>query len=202
MKKIYIFFFLVLLQHLFFSQSKTNAILEKIPWKKWSEIEALQAKEPRAVMVWIYADWCSHCKDLKEQSLSDKNVIRALCSDKVYVVKLNVEEKNDIIYKGKVYKYVPATKEKKAYHELAFAMMHNTPGIPSLVFFDENLRLLQELKGFRNPNDLQIIMPYFFERKYVSMNWADYAKNIKLTTSTADISTLENFSNNSDTCKD
>ncbi|MXS70651.1 thioredoxin fold domain-containing protein [Flavobacteriaceae bacterium W22] len=151
----------------------------QIRWYDWMEIQALQEKNPKPFFVWIYADWCSHCKDFKDSTLQDTAIIKKLNSGDFYPVKLNFEDKRTFIFKNKSYQWIAATDEKMAHNELALAMMNNVFGLPSFVFFDKDSHVLQDVKGYKNSTDFKIISDYFLYEKYKTQDWNNYVKNIK-----------------------
>lgn len=151
----------------------------QIRWYDWEEVQALQEKNPKPLFVWIYADWCSHCKDFKDTTLQDPLIVKKLNSGDFYPVKLNFEDKRTFTFKNKSYQWIPATEEKMAHNELALAMMNNVFGLPSFVFFDKESHVLQDVKGYKNAKDFEIISDYFLYGKYKTQDWNTYTQSIE-----------------------
>lgn len=158
--------------------SKSSSNDNRIKWYDWAEIEILQKQNPKPILVWIYADWCSHCNDFKNSTLQDPEIIEKLNSGDFYPVKLNFEDKRTFIFRNKSYKWIAPSEEKMAHNELALALMNNIFGLPSFVYFDKNFNLLQDVKGYKNAKDFEIISNYFIKEKYKTQDWNTYTSEI------------------------
>jgi thioredoxin-related protein len=153
-----------------FSSYQPKNISNTLKWISFEEALALQAKEPRKILIDVYTDWCGWCKKMDKYTYTDEGVIQHL-KDKYYLVRLNAEQKEDILYKEKVFKYKT---EYKA-NELAVSLLNGQMSYPSTVFLDEDMNLLSVVPGYLTPKDLNPILKYFGENIYKVKNWKEYS---------------------------
>lgn len=153
-----------------FQSFEQKSVPTTLKWISFEEAVALQSKEPRKILIDVYTDWCGWCKKMDKQTYTDESVIQHL-NDKYYLVRLNAEQKEDIVYKDKVFKYKT---EYKA-NELAVSLLNGQMSYPTTVFLDENMNMLTVVPGYLTPKDLNPILKYFGENIYKEKNWKEYA---------------------------
>lgn len=77
---------------------------QKVQWLKWKEIEQLQAKNQKPLLIDIYTDWCVYCKKMDKKIYSNPKVVDYI-NQHYYPIKLNAEQNELIRYKGKNYQF-------------------------------------------------------------------------------------------------
>jgi thioredoxin-related protein len=169
--KIYGFFIIAIF---FFSSYKPKSMPNTLHWITFEQAVALQAKAPKKVLVDVYTDWCGWCKKMDKHTYTDENVIKNL-SENYYLVRLNAEQKEDILYKDKIFKY---KSEYKA-NELAVSLLNGQMSYPSTVFLDENMNMLTIVPGYLTPKDLNPILKYFGENIYKQKSWKEFESENK-----------------------
>lgn len=163
----------VLLILVIFSSFHQNSVPNTLKWVSFEEAVALQAKEPRKILIDVYTDWCGWCKKMDKHTYTDESVIQHM-NDKYYLVRLNAEQKEDILYKEKVFKYKA---EYKA-NELAVSLLNGQMSYPTTVFLDEDMNLLTVVPGYLTPKDINPILKYFGENIYKVKNWKEYESEL------------------------
>ncbi len=153
-----------------------------IKWVTWEQAVELQKKEKRKIFIDVYTDWCGWCKRMDKTTFSDPVVINYI-NKNFYAVKFNAERKEDIMFKGKKYKFV--ANGKRGYHELAAWMLRGRMGYPTVVFLDENANIIQPIPGFLPPEKFEPIMTYFGENQHKKVPWEIYQKRYNSTKSPA-----------------
>ncbi len=152
----------------------TNISLAKVDdgltWLSFEQAVALQSKEPKKIIIDVYTDWCSWCKKMDKYTYTDTSVINKIKAN-YYLVKLNAEQKEDIIYKDKTFSFKPEYKS----HELAVSLLSGQMSYPTTVFLDEDFNILTTVPGYLTPKDLNPILKYFGEDLYKKMNWKEYS---------------------------
>jgi thioredoxin-related protein len=146
---------------------------------KWMTFEeALQksktAKKP--IFIDVYTDWCGWCKVMDKSTFSDPAVAKIL-NDKFYAVKFNGEQKEDVQFDGKTFKYVG--EGGRGYHELAAALLNNQLSYPTVVFLDEEFRMIQPLAGYRKAPEFHPIVQYIGEGHYKNTKWEEWQRDYK-----------------------
>lgn len=153
MKKIIFFLFFV---------STGIVSAQEIKWMTMDEALAAQAKAPKKIFVDMYTVWCGPCKMLDKNTFSNPDVA-AFINKNFYPVKFNAEGNEVVNYKGKAYKnsgYNPANANKRnTSHEFSRYMGVNA--YPTVIFIDENGNLINRVKGYRTPQQLEVFLKLF-----------------------------------------
>ena len=148
-----------------------------IKWMTWEEAQAANKKAPKKIFVDVYTDWCGWCKRMDANTFSDPKIIDYI-NKNYYAVKFNAEQKADITFNGKVYKYID-NGNGRGYHELAGFLLQGKLSYPTTLYIDEKLNLLSPVPGYQDVPTLQMILYYFGSNTYLTTNWEEFQKNYK-----------------------
>lgn len=152
------------------SSFKIISVENTLTWISFEQAVELQKKEPRKILIDVYTDWCGWCKKMDKYTYTDQSVINNL-NTKYYLVKFNAEQKEDIQFKDKVFKFKA---EYKA-HELAVSLLNGQMSYPSTVFLDEDMNMLTTVPGYLTPKEINPILVYFGDNIYKTKNWKEYS---------------------------
>lgn len=152
-----------------FSLSNSDSKAE-IKVLTFEEAVKLQKDNPKKMIIDVYTDWCGWCKKMDKNTYTDTEVINHINSN-FYFVKLNAEQKEEIVYKDKVFKF----KEEYKSNELAVSLLNGQMSYPSTVFLDESMNILTVVPGYLTPKDMNPILKYFGENIYKEKNWKEYS---------------------------
>ena len=168
--KIFVFFFLLSLSF------SVNA--QEVTWLSWSEAAelAVNDKKPKKIFVDVYTDWCGWCKKMDKDTFQNEEVATYMNAN-FYMVKLDGEGKEEIVYKGKTFKFVPSG--RKGYHEFAAALMNGKLSYPTTVFLDEKLNMLSPVPGYQKPGPFLNIAKFFGDNIYLEKDWKTYSEEGK-----------------------
>ena len=155
---------------------KTNYSSDKIAWLTWEEAIEMNEKAPRKIVVDIYTEWCGWCKRMDASTFS-KAEIADYINANYYAVKFDAELKEDIIFKGKTYSYV--ANGRRGYHALAAEITGGMLSYPTTVFLDEEMNVIQAIKGYKDPNSFEQIATYFGGNNHKKQPWETYQKSYK-----------------------
>lgn len=145
----------------------------KIRWYTIEEVEKLSKTAPRKVMVDVYTDWCGWCKKMDSETFSHP-VIADYINRHYYPVKLNAESRESIIFRGQTFKFVE--NGSRGYHELAAGLLDGRLSFPSIAYLNEKLELLGAVPGYRAPKDMEPLLNYIAEDKFVNESLDEYQK--------------------------
>jgi len=159
----------VLMMFLFVQMSFTQ-----VNWLTFEEVELLQQDEKKKIFVDVYTDWCGWCKKMDANTFNEEDISKYL-NDNFYPIKFDAEQKEDISYNGKVYKYIKMG--RRGYNELALEILKGKLGYPSIVFIDEDLEVIQPIEGYKGPSVFKMIMTYFAGDHYKTTPWKSYSKS-------------------------
>ena len=143
---------------------------DKIKWLTMNEALEAQKETPKKIFMDVYTTWCGPCNLLDKNTLSHKDVI-AFINKNYYAVKFNAEGNEEITFEDFTYtnpNYQPERKGRNATHFFADAL--RIPGYPSLVFFEENGKLIQAVPGYKTPQELEIYLKMIANDDYKTLS--------------------------------
>jgi len=145
-----------------------------VNWMTFEEAVEAQKIEPRLVFIDVYTDWCGWCKKMDANTFNQEHVAKLL-NEKFYAVKFNAEQKEDIKFKDYTFKFIP--QGRRGYHQLAASLLNNQLSYPTTVFLDEEMNMIQPLKGYWAANDFYPILQFFGDKHYKSVTWEEFKKD-------------------------
>jgi len=143
---------------------ENKAAEEEITWYTWEQAIELNQTEPRKLFIDLYTDWCGWCKRMDATTFKDPQVVAHINAN-YYPVKFDAEQKEDIQYDNRTFKFVEAG--RRGIHELAYALLDGQLSYPSYVFLNEKQERLYVSKGFKQVDQLVKELNYFTEEKYL-----------------------------------
>lgn len=147
---------------------------QQIKWMTFDEALIACQKEKKKIVVDIYTDWCTWCKKMDQSTFQNKHIAKYV-NEHYYPVKFNAEQQTKILFKGKSYEYVRSA--GRGYHELAVELALGRLSYPTVVFLDEDLEVIQALRGFQSALRFEQIMTYFAQDFHKTTPWSKYSEN-------------------------
>ncbi|MGB5821625.1 MAG: DUF255 domain-containing protein [Saonia sp.] len=146
---------------------------QEVEWLTWEEAvaKAETDKAPKKIFIDVYTDWCGWCKKMDKDTFQNTEVA-AYMAKNFYMVKMDGEGKEPIVYKGKTYKFVPSG--RKGYHEFAATLMQGRMSYPTVIFLDEKQQMLSPVPGYQKPDPFLKIARYFGDNIYMKKDWKTY----------------------------
>lgn len=146
---------------------------KKIKWMTWEEAMAKSDIEAKKVVVDIYTKWCGWCKKMDKSTFMDEFIVDYVNAN-FYPVKFDAEYKEEIVFNEKSYKFIK--KGKRGFHELAVELAKGKLNLPTVVFLDESLEVLQPIPGFQDNKRFEIIITYFAGEHFKTTPWRRYTR--------------------------
>ncbi len=167
-----------LLISLFLLITSFNPPAVKVNWLTWDEaIEKSKSDaNPKKIFVDVYTDWCGWCKRMDAVTFNNPEV-QTYMEANFYMVKLNAEQREDIVFNNRTFKYVK--NGRRGYHELAATLLNGKLSYPSVVFLSEDVKIINIIPGFRQPKEFLKIANYIGDDTFKNTSWEDYNKSKK-----------------------
>ena len=149
MKKLFLLIFIFGISATGFCQLKSNS---------FEEIDILQQIQKRKTIVFIHANWCQFCQRMKSTTFKNQEIIEKLNLD-FYFVDFNAEDKRDISFNNRVFKYKPSG-NNVGVHELALELgtMNNQIVYPILCVLNEKNEIILQYNNYLSPKDFKVIL--------------------------------------------
>jgi thioredoxin-related protein len=135
------------------------------------EIEKLQKKKTKKVLVNIYGSFCNSCKVLNATTLKDTAIANYI-NKHFYIMNLDVDANDTIIVKGQ--KYFKTLINGYPMNNFAMKATNGRLSFPTIAVLDSDFNTLDALNAFLTPKSLMPILKYYAEDKYKQMNWNDF----------------------------
>lgn len=148
----------------------TSSIAQQINWVTFEEALKLQEKKPKKIMMDVYTNWCGPCKMLDKNTFSNPDVI-AYVNKHYYAVKFNAEGNTTETYDGKTFtnpNFKPEmTNRRNGSHQLTSYL--KVSAYPTIIYFDEEGKMLSPIRGYQNPQQLELYLKLFQSNKHKEM---------------------------------
>ena len=173
-----IFAFVVFIACAFSTEKPSSTPIDEVVeveevWMTWDEAVEKQKTEPRKIIVDVYTDWCGWCKKMDASTFRDE-AVESYLGEKFYAVKLDAEQKEDIIFNGETFKYVKPEGARRGVHTLAYALLDGKMSYPTVVYLDENYARIMVSPGFKQAPDMLKELKFAGEEHYKTQKWEEY----------------------------
>ena len=160
-----------------FNTAEEEAVAGKnVKWYTFDEAVKANKKVKKKFFVDIYTTWCGPCKMMDARTLEDPEV-SAYLNKHFYPVKLDAEQKGDIVYNGHTFKWVKGG--RRGIHTLAYSLLDGNMSYPSLVFLNEKEERILVSKGFKKKNDFMKELKYINEEHFKKTSLNEFKANAK-----------------------
>ena len=145
---------------------QSNNLYSSVNWITLEELEFKMKKSPRKVIFLFTKKGCPYCKEMKETTLQDTEIIK-LINDHYYAVLLDGKSKEPITFKGVTYvNDAPIEEDPKSTwrHNLFAELVEPFNGgyyWPSTVILDTKLEKVKSFPGSqKTPQFKRLLMNY------------------------------------------
>ena len=152
----------------------TEAVAEgELKWYSWEEAVAACEKEPRKIFVDVYTDWCGWCKVMDKKTFPIPEV-KSYIEANFYPVKLDAEQKEDIIWNGNTFSWRPAG--RNGINMLAYSLLEGKTSYPTIVYLNEKFERIMISPGYKTPEKFLPELKFAAEEHYTTQSWEEYKK--------------------------
>ena len=121
----------------------------------------LQKIDQKNRIIFIHTDWCNYCEAMLHKTFKN-NEITELLKQNFHFSTLNAEEKRNIDYAERIWKYQPSG-PNIGIHQLALSLgtINHSITYPTLVIINSKGEIIFQYAGFLNAKDLRNILQQF-----------------------------------------
>lgn len=149
---------------------------DRVKWLTWNEAMAAQKKKEKKILVTISTPWCTGCKVMNKTTFCDSSVADFI-NKNFYLVEFNAETMDTLQFEDK--KFLPSSSPEFPFHPLAIELCKKNFILPSTVFLDEKLKIMESVPFYLHPKGIGPILTYFGENYYLKFKWVDYLSALK-----------------------
>jgi thioredoxin-related protein len=156
-------------------QAPADELVGPVHWYTFSQAVELQKKKPKPIMVDIYTSWCGPCKMMSANTFGNPIIAKYL-NDNFYPVKFNAETRDTVKFNNAVFANRNPAGTQRPVHDFAASILDGKLSYPSIVFLNEEIKKIQTVVGYYQPNQFEPIMKFFGSGKYKDVKWEDFQK--------------------------
>jgi thioredoxin-related protein len=154
-----------------FNDSIMNLRKEKNNWIWAKDFFTPGKTTKKKSIVFISTSWCNSGRVMSKTTFSDATVFSYI--DTTFnLIELNPESKDSLFYLGN--SFINARTPQAPFHQLTYALTRNNITIPTIVFLDENMQILDVIPFYLPPAALNRIAHYFGDGYNKKMPWQEY----------------------------
>lgn len=156
-----------------FTNTFYDTVFAKKPVRVYSieEVEKLQKKKPKKVLVNIGADFCNTCNVMTKTTFIDTSVADYI-NKNFYLVNFNAGSKDTIIFKNE--KYYNTLINNFPLHTLGLKLTNNRFSLPALCMLDEQLNTIDVLNFYQSPEHIKPILAFIGSNRYKTQKFSDF----------------------------
>lgn len=156
-----------------FQHTFIDTAFPKIPVKLYTiqEVEKLQKKKPKKVLVTFSADFCNTCKIMNTTTFVDTSVASYI-NKNFYVVEFRATSTDTVVFKNE--KYYNSLVNNFPLHTLCLRLSANRFALPSLCLLDEQMNTIDVLNFYQSPERIKPILNYIGSDSYKTKNFNDF----------------------------
>lgn len=154
-----------------FKSNENPTMRETVQWMSFEEAVEKSKTEPRKIFIDVYTDWCGWCKKMDAGTFNNP-AVAAYLNEKYYSVKLDAEGKESIEFDNHTFKWVDSG--RNGIHELAYALLNGKLSYPTVVFLDEEFKMIQPLPGYQKAPFFEKVIRFYGEDAHKDMSWNEF----------------------------
>lgn len=147
-----------------------------VKWMTFAEAVQKSKVEKRKIFIDVYTDWCGWCKVMDKNTFHDPQVAKLL-NEKFYPVKFNAEQQEDVVFQGTTFKFIPYG--NGGTHQLAAALLNNQLSYPTVVFLDEDFKMIAPVPGYRQAPEFHKIAEFIGGDFYKTQKLEEWERGYK-----------------------
>lgn len=131
-----------------------------ISWISLEEALDTKKEDPKKVMLFMEADWCSLCKKMKKEVFPDPEVW-PLLNNNFHSVRIDIESEEMVTFKGKKWTKKELSQEFGLY------------ATPTFIFMDTDQSIIGNKAGYMNKQDFKGLLNFVAKEEYKEEGFKD-----------------------------
>lgn len=159
-----------------FSHTFYDTLYKKVLVKFYTvkEVETLQKKKPKKILVNISANFCNTGRVMERTTFSDTSIANYI-NKNYYVVNFNAEQADTITLNNQ--KYYKTLINNYPLHNISLKFTNNRLSLPALCILNDDFTTLEVLNFYQSPQQIKPVLEYFGNNTYKTKTWLEYIKN-------------------------
>jgi thioredoxin-related protein len=149
----------------------TNFVKASVKIYSFAEVEKLQQKKPKKVLVHIGAGFCNTGKVMERTTYRD-TAIAAYINKNYYLVNFDVTQNDTIVFKNEKYFISPINNFPM--HNLSLKLSNNRFSLPAICVLDEQMNTIDVLNYYRTPSQMKPVLIYFASNSYKTKPFGEF----------------------------
>lgn len=138
-----------------------------------AEIEKLEKKKAKKILINITSNFCNSCKVQSATSFKDTAIVNYI-NKHFYFMEFNAESNDTITFKGE--KCFKTLMNGYPLHTFALKATNNRLQFPVVAILDEKQNPMDAVGPFLSPSNLMPILKFYAEEKYKTTPWPEFIK--------------------------
>ncbi len=149
----------------------TNFPKKPVKVYTFKELDKLQKKKPKKVLVNITSSFCNSCKVMSKTTFMD-SAIAKIINEKYYLVEFNAETNDTIEFKGE--KFIKSVINNFPLHSLALKISNNRFSLPATCVLDEKLNTIDVFNFYFSPELIKPGLIFYGEDHFKTKKWPEF----------------------------
>ncbi len=156
-----------------FTKTFVDTVGAKKPMKMYTvkEMQALQKKKPKKVLINISTGFCNSCKVMNKTTFVDTS-IASYIDKNFYLVNFDAESNDTILFNNE--KYFKQPINGYPLNTFAAKVCGGRLALPSLAILDEQLNTIDVLGIYQHPKNLKPVLLYYGGNHFKTQKWPDF----------------------------
>lgn len=145
---------IIVIWFLFFGLIGYKGSLAQVNISSFEEVDSLMLIQERPVLIFLHTSWCRYCEAMEAETFQNKAVQEKLNND-YYFISFDPELKNDIVFHGQVYNYIPSGL-KQGVNEIAPALnggFHNL-SYPLIAILNPQYEVIYKCNSYLSASEM------------------------------------------------
>lgn len=160
-----------------FTDTTTYTTKKAVKTYSINEALALQKKQPKKILVNIYANFCNTCIVQNKTTFTD-TLVADYINKNFYLVNFNAESNDTIVFNNE--KFFKQLVNGYPLNTFALKVANGRFTFPTIAVLDEKATTIDVLNSYYHPKYLKPILIYFGEDRYKTQKWMDFYQQYQM----------------------